>query len=114
MLVKLTSSESTVEREPPEVIPKLPCLHPFEVSVLFDHMLDEDAWRSDLKMLGIDITIVPPATELTSFSSPISKTACSQELLLCLGEGEKKKFCRDGKTDKENGISYSGDEIMTH
>ena len=29
-----------------------------------------------------------------------------------LREGEKKKFCRDGKTDKENGITYSGDDIM--
>ena len=61
-------------------------------------------------MLGIDITIVPPATELSS-SSPISPTACSQELFLRV-RGEKKKFCHDGKTDKENGISYSGDESM--
>ena len=29
-----------------------------------------------------------------------------------LREGEKERFCRDGNTDKENGISYSGDEIM--
>ena len=29
-----------------------------------------------------------------------------------LREGEKKKFRPDGKTDKESGISYSGDEIM--
>ena len=79
MLSKLTSSESMVEREPPEVIPELPRLRPFDASVLFDHMLDEDARRLDLKMLGIDITIVPSATELTS-SSPISQTACFKEL----------------------------------
>ena len=74
MLVKLTSSDAMVEQEPPEVIPELPRLHPFDISVLFDHMLDEDAWRSDLKMLGIDITIVPPAATLTS-SSLISQAA---------------------------------------
>ena len=56
-LVKLTSSDAMIEREPLEVIPGLPRLRPFDISVLFDHMLDEDAWRSDLKMLGIDITI---------------------------------------------------------
>ena len=56
MLVKLTSSDTMVEREPPEVIPELPRLRSFDISVLFDHMLDEGAWRSDLKRLGIDTT----------------------------------------------------------
>ena len=53
MLVKLTSSEAMLEleREPPEVIPELPRLRPFDTSILFDHMLDEDVWRSNLKML---------------------------------------------------------------
>ena len=49
MTVKLVSSETIVEREPPNVVPELPRLRPFDVSVMFDHMLDEDAWRSDLK-----------------------------------------------------------------
>ena len=73
-------------------------------------MLHEDAWCSDLKMLGIDITIVPSATELSS--SSISQPACSKELFVGRREGKKKKFCRDGKTDEQNVISYSGDEIM--
>ena len=59
-------------------------------------------------MLGTDITTVPPAAKLTS-SSPISQAVRYKELFLRLREGEKKKFCRDGKTDKENGISYIGD-----
>ena len=55
--------------------------------------------------------IVPPATELTSSSN--SQAACFKELFLRLKEGKKKKkFCRDGKTDKQSVISYSGDEIM--
>ena len=79
---------------------------------MFDRMLDEDAdaWRSDLKILGINITMVPPDTELTSSSN--SQTARSNELLLRSREGERQKFCRDSKTDKQTGISYSGDEIM--
>ena len=56
--------------------------------------------------------MVLPATGLTS-SSPISQATCSQELFLRLRGGEKKKFCRDGKTDKENDVSYSGDESMS-
>ena len=100
MLVKLTSSEAMVEQESPEVIPELLRLRSFDISIPFDHMLDEGAWHSDLKMLGIDITIVSPAAKLASFS-PISQTARSKELFLRLREGEKKKFCRDSKTDKK-------------
>ena len=110
MLVKITSSEAMVEREPPEIIPELPRLHPFDVSVIFDHMLNKDAWRSDLKIPEIDITIVPPATELAS--SSISRDACPREFGLSLRESEKKNFCCDGKTDKQSGTSCSGDEIM--
>ena len=49
MLVKLASNKAMVEREPPEIIPELPQLRPFDVSVMFDYMLDEDAWCLDLK-----------------------------------------------------------------
>ena len=55
LLVKLASSESMVEREPPEVVPELPRLRPCDVSVLFDHVLDEDAWRLDLKCWGLTL-----------------------------------------------------------
>ena len=85
-------------------------MRPFDVSILFDHMLDKYAWRTNLKMIEIDITIVPPAT---TFNSAPSQAACSKELLFCLREGKKKMFCHKGKTDKESGISYNGDEIMS-
>ena len=47
-----------VDHEPPKTVPELPRLRPFDVSVMPDQMLDEDAWRFDLKMLGIDVTSV--------------------------------------------------------
>ena len=72
-------------------------------------MLDEDAWRTNLKMMGVDITTVPPAT---IFDSTSSQAARSTELFLRLREGEKKKFYRKEKTDKESGISYNRNEIM--
>ena len=58
-----------------------------------------------------NLAVVPPAARLTS-SSPNFQSARSKELFLRLREREKKKFCRDGKADKENDVSYSGDEIM--
>ena len=77
MTVKLCSSEAMVERESLDIIPKLSRLRPFDVSVMFDHMLDKAAWRLELKMLRVDTTIVLPATEITSSSK--TQTACPKE-----------------------------------
>ena len=76
-----------IERKPPNIVPELPILRPCGGSVMFDQMLDKDKWRFDLKMLGINITIVLPATELASSFN--SKAAHSKELCLRLREGEK-------------------------
>ena len=94
--MKLTSSEAMVERESPPAPTELPTLCPFDIAVTFDHMLDEDAWRSNLKTLGIDITVVLPASK---FDSAISQAARSKELFLRLREGETNKFCSGRKTD---------------
>ena len=37
MLVKLTSSETMVEQESPEVVPKLSQLRPFDVEIMSKH-----------------------------------------------------------------------------
>ena len=43
MTVKFTSSETMIERKPPNILQKLSRLRPFDISVMFDHMLlDED------------------------------------------------------------------------
>ena len=73
ILVKFASSEAIVERDRTTQghIPKLSRLRLFDVLVMFDHLLDEDVWRLDLKMLGIDITIVPlQQNSLLLLSSP--------------------------------------------
>ena len=110
MVVKLTSSEAIAEHEYSHVITKLPTLCLFDITVTFNHMLDEDVWRSDLKTLGIDITIVLPAL---NFDSVVSQAARSKELFSCLREGEKKKCVVTGRlTSKVLFPKYSGDEIM--
>ena len=75
---------------------------------MFDHVLDEDAWRINLKMLGIDTTDVPPAS---NSDCATSQAAHSKELFLRLREGEK-KFYHDRKTDKKGETSHSVYEIM--
>ena len=40
--VKLTSSEAMVERKPQRVVREPSRMRPLDVSVMFDHMLDEN------------------------------------------------------------------------
>ena len=53
--VKLISSDTMMDTETPRVLDKVPTLKPFDISILFDHMLDESAWRCSLHMLGFDV-----------------------------------------------------------
>ena len=109
--VKLTRSESTVEREPPEVVSELSRGRPLDVSVMCDHILDQAAWRSDLKMPGTGSITVPPATALAA-SSPISPTARSQEVFSRRREGKNRSSVATATlTKKVAYLSYSGYEI---
>ena len=106
--VKFTSSEVMVEKEPERVLPELPSLSPFDVAVTLDHMLNKQTWQTDLKMIGFDFTVISSTSKLGL--TPSSQTS-RNNLHLRLKEGDKKKFCRRGKTDKSNQITYSGEEI---
>ena len=58
------NSKVMVEKEPKRVLPKLPLLRPFDVAVMLDHMLDKRAWRTDLKMIGFDFTVISSTSKL--------------------------------------------------
>ena len=106
--VKLISGDTMVCKEKPRVIDKIPTIRPFDLAILFDHMLDETAWRSTLKILGFDVVVVPSKpTRVTP-----TRAARKNELKLRLSDGEKGKFCRRGKTCKETQITLTGDEII--
>lgn len=107
-LVNLTSSPKNVIRERPGVISATPKTRPFDLSVLFDHILDERAWRTDLLELGFDVTIISSKPS----HSTTTKAARLNEIKLRLRDGEKKKFTRCGKTDKDTGITLTGDQII--
>ena len=87
MLAKLTCSDVMVEREPPNAVPKFSRLRPLDVSVMFDPMLDKDAWRFNLKLLGIDITVASPAP---SSDSTVSQAA-DPKSYFCVQEKMKRR-----------------------
>ena len=108
MMVGLVSTPNCVEKETPHMIKKLPNLRPFDISILFDPLLDETAWRTKIHLVGIDVVFI----HSNASSSSTSKTARKNELDLRLWNGEKKKYQRRGKTDKTTLISLSGDDII--
>lgn len=91
--VKLTSSDKNVVMERLGVVKALPQTRPFDISVLFDHMLDERAWKTPLTELGFDVTFI---SSKPSFSTRTT-AARKKEIYLRLRDGEKKKFTRRGK-----------------
>ena len=110
-LVKLISTDACVEKETRRIVKQLPNLRPFDISVLFDPLLDETAWRTPLYQLGFDVTYIR-STPLEPSSK--SKAARISDIHMRLRLGEKGKFQRRGKTDKQTGISLTGDEIVGH
>ena len=106
--VKLISNDACVDKETRRVVKELPNLRPFDLSVTFDPLLDETAWRSSLYQLGFDVTFI---TSKPTTSSKL-RTARKTELNMRLRLGERGKFQRRGKTDKETMISLTGDEII--
>ena len=102
MLAGLTSTPECVQKETPRVINKLPNLRPFDISILLDPSLDDTAWRVPLHQAGLDVVIIHSHA---SSSPSISRTARQNELKLRLWNGEKKKYQRRGKTDKQTMIS---------
>ena len=78
------------------------------MAATFDHLVDETAWRTSLKKLGMDVTLVSSKPKYTTKT----EAAREKEIYLRLRNGEKLKFQRRGKTDKSTMITMTGDQIM--
>jgi len=91
------------------MVKPLPYLRPFGISVLLDHMLDETAWRSPLKRIGFDVTMITSNTKCKLTSSRIAR---KNELQLRLRTGEKGTFCRTGTADKHFQTTLIGEYII--
>ena len=99
-----------VDKETRRIVKALPNLRPFDYTTTFDPLLDETAWCTSLFQLGFDVTYVKSTPISTSKSRAARKTDINMRLLLLLGE--RGKFQRRGKTDKQTMISLTGDEII--
>jgi hypothetical protein len=106
-LVRLIGSPTAIQKEPRGIIKALPNTRPFDFSILFDHLLDESAWRTPLFKLGVDVTVVSSAP----LPHPDTSVARKNEIKLRLREGERKKFQRRGRSDKDTQMTLSGDDI---
>ena len=109
MLVKLTSTATTsIQKEPPRQVLALPGLRPFDMAAVFNHLMDETAWRMSLFKLGMDVTFFTFKPQFLTDTQAARK----KEVYLRLRKGEKMKFRRHGKTDKTTMITITGDEII--
>ena len=108
--VNLIDSDGMITSETPRVIPGLPNKRPFDLSINFDHMLNDNAWRCTLSRLGFDVVFVP--TKNKNLISVSTDDARSNEYKMRLRDGERDKFQREGASCKETGITLSGDDMI--
>ena len=108
--VNLIDSDGMITSETPRVIPGLPNRRPFDLSINFDHMLNDNAWRCTLSRLGFDVVFVP--TKNKNLISVSTDDARSNEYKMRLRDGERDKFQRTGASCKETGVTLSGDDMI--
>ena len=69
----MTSNNVIVDKEPKGMVKPSPGLHPFNISILLDHMLDEIVWRNPLKIIGFGVTMITSNTRCKLASSRIAQ-----------------------------------------
>ena len=105
---KLIPGASSVEKELRNLLQLAPKLRPFDLSVKLDHVIGKDRWRTTLDRIGFDVTVISSAAS----SSAASQTAQQKDSNTRLCDGERKKYRRNGYTDKDTGVTLTGDEII--
>lgn len=105
--VNMIEQNSSVEREPEGLLTRVPSLRPFDLAVNLDHLISDSPWRSKLRYLGFDVTVISSAAS----SSSASQTARKHESIRRLRDAEKEKFCRERHTTK-SGFTITGDDII--
>ena len=109
-LARLCSTETSVDREPLNIVRGLPQLRPFDISVFYDPMVVNSPWRTSITRFGFDVTVV--SSKPLTLPSTLSTAAQKNEIKLRLRDGEKIKFQRRGASDQGTKVTLSGDEIM--
>lgn len=98
-----TSTPNAINCEPKCIIKELPSTCPFDISVLFDPLIESE-WPVCLLKPGFDVTIVS--------SKPVYSTSTRAAKKLRLRKGEKDMFQCRRKIDHKTGITMTGDQII--
>lgn len=109
-IVNMIDSPTQVEKELHNIVPSLPSLKPFDLSVRLDHSLETGQWRVPYTRIGFDVTLIHSTNP--SCSSP-SEVAQYNETDLRLRDGEKMKFARrTGGTNPISNITLTADQVI--
>ena len=109
-IAKLVDSGTQIETEIHNIIPSLPRLKPFDLSIRLDNSLDSGAWRTPFNRIGFDVTLIHSTNK--SSSTP-TEAAQYSECALRLREGEKIKFARrSGGTNTLTQKTLTADEVI--
>jgi len=105
--VRMIDSKTAVDTELEGYLDRAPNLRPFDLYVTLDHLISDSPWKTPLRLLGFDVTVIPSAAS----SSSTSQSARKHESIRRLRDAEQMKLCRDDYTNK-SGFTLSGDDII--
>lgn len=106
--VKMIQNSSQVEKEPEELLKLVPSIRPFDLAIKLNHSVGERQWHSPLSRIGFDVNCIPSGASTSAKSQAARKKSSIERLQ----DGEIGKFCRNHHTDKDTGVTLSGDEII--
>jgi hypothetical protein len=61
---KMIDSPTQIEKELHNIVPSLPQLKPFDLSIRLDHQLDTRCWQTPYTRIGFDVTLIHSTTNL--------------------------------------------------
>jgi hypothetical protein len=108
--VGMIDSGTQIECEAHNIVPSLPRLQPFDLSIRLDHSLDTGHWKTPYKRIGFDVTIIHSTKPS---SSTASEAAQYNEMDLRLRDGERMKFARPrGGTNPITARTVPPDDVI--
>jgi hypothetical protein len=109
-IVKMFDSPTQMETELHNIVPSLPRLKPFDLSIRLDHSLDTRCWRTPYTRIGFDVTLIHSTNDSTSSASGAAQYNKTDSRLR---DGEKMKFARrPGGTNPITNKTLSADEVI--
>ena len=110
-VTKMIHSGTQMEKEVANIVPSLPTLKPFDLSIRLNHLLTQGAWQVPFSRIGFDVVFIHSSKPAPS--DPSLEAASYNESDLRLREGEKNKFARrTGGTNDITGKTVTADEVI--